>query len=87
MTAISDFDLEWQRYCDFKGGGAITMNIKDMAQHFAKFGYEQAVKDIKERLNIRFEEYKGYYNQTGKEYFDGKMDALDMLEQDIDTLI
>ena len=43
-----EFEQEWKRYCDSKGSGAVTMSIKDMAQHFAKYGYEQAIKDIKE---------------------------------------
>ena len=61
-------------------------NVQQHIKDALRFGYQQAIEDVKERLNVRFEEYKGYYNQTAREYFEGKMDALDMLEQDIDTL-
>lgn len=42
-----EFESEWKRYCDSKGGGAVTMNLKDVAHHFAKIGYEQAQKDFR----------------------------------------
>ena len=35
-SVSEDFESEWKRYCDSKGGGAVTMNIKDVAKHFAQ---------------------------------------------------
>lgn len=35
--ASEDFEQEWKRYCDSKGGGAATMNAKDAAKHFAQW--------------------------------------------------
>ena len=46
-----EFEQEWKQYCDSKGGGAITMNLKDVAQHFARYGYEQAQKDFMEKAS------------------------------------
>ena len=36
--ASRDFESEWKRYIDSKGGGAVTINVKDMAHHFAEWG-------------------------------------------------
>ena len=46
--ASEDFESEWKRYCDSKGGGAVTMNIKDVAKHFAQWQKEQMMKDAVE---------------------------------------
>lgn len=35
--AGEDFESEWKRYSDSKGGGAVTMNIKDVAKHFTEW--------------------------------------------------
>lgn len=56
------FEQEWKRYCDSKGGGAVTMNLKDVAQHFAKYGCEQAKKDIKEWIDNNL---SGYITNDG----------------------
>ena len=32
------FNAEWDKYVAGKGGGAITVNIKDLAKHFFRFG-------------------------------------------------
>lgn len=40
-----DFESEWKRYCESKGGGAVTMNVKDVAKHFAEWQKEQMKKD------------------------------------------
>lgn len=40
-----EFEQEWKRYCDSKGGGAVTMNIKDAAKHFADWQKEQMMKE------------------------------------------
>lgn len=40
-SASEDFESEWKRYCDSKGGGAVTMNLKDVAQHFAQWQRER----------------------------------------------
>ena len=44
-SASEDFGSEWKRYCDSKGGGAVTMNVKDVAKHFAQWQREQMMKD------------------------------------------
>ena len=44
-----DFESEWKRYCDSKGGGAVTMNVKDVAKHFAQW---QKAQDAKSQENI-----------------------------------
>lgn len=44
-SASEDFESEWKRYCDSKGGGAVTMNVKDVAKHFAQWQREQMMKD------------------------------------------
>lgn len=40
-----EFEQEWKRYCDSKGGGAVTMNVKDVAKHFADWQKKQMMKD------------------------------------------
>lgn len=40
-----DFESEWKRYCDSKGGGAVTISIKDVAKHFAQWQKKQMMKD------------------------------------------
>ena len=40
-----EFEQEWKKYCDSKGGGAVTMNVKDVAKHFAQWQREQMMKD------------------------------------------
>lgn len=49
--ASEDFESEWKRYCDSKGGGAVTMNMKDMAHHFAQWGVE-CVKKSQKTLHV-----------------------------------
>lgn len=39
-----DFETEWKCYCDAKGGGAITVNVKELARHFAAWQKEQIEK-------------------------------------------
>lgn len=65
--AGDDFESEWKRYCDSKGGGAVTMNIKDVAKHFAQWQREQMMKDaiegnvcgkVIDHINVRVEGYK-----------------------------
>ena len=46
MSKAEEFEQEWKRYCDSKGGGAVTMNIKDVAQHFAEWQREQMMKGV-----------------------------------------
>ena len=41
-----EFETEWQRYCEAKGGGAVTMNIKEVARHFAKWQKEREQKEL-----------------------------------------
>ena len=33
-----DFDKAWEEYGKSKGGGAITVNVKDLARHFYELG-------------------------------------------------
>jgi hypothetical protein len=33
-----DFDKAWEEYGKSKGGGAITVNVKDLARHFFELG-------------------------------------------------
>lgn len=40
--ASEDFEQEWKRYCDSKGGGAATMNVKDVAKHFAQWQKDES---------------------------------------------
>lgn len=42
--ASEDFEAEWKRYCDSKGGGAVTMNVKDVAKHFAQWQKKRMMK-------------------------------------------
>lgn len=42
--ASEDFESEWKRYCDSKG--AVTMNIKDVAKHFAQWQKSQDQQTI-----------------------------------------
>lgn len=49
--ADEDFESEWKRYCDSKGGGAVTINLKDMAHHFAQWGAE-CVKKSQKTLHV-----------------------------------
>ena len=46
MSRAEEFEKEWKRYCDSKGGGAVTMNVKDTAKHFAQWQKEQMMKDV-----------------------------------------
>lgn len=66
MSGAEEFEQEWKRFCDSKGGGAVTMNIKDVAQHFAEWQREQMMKDAVEgnvcgrvidHINVRVEGY------------------------------
>lgn len=41
-----DFESEWKRYCDSKGDGAVTMNIKDVAKHFVVWQKECNQKEL-----------------------------------------
>lgn len=41
-----DFESEWKRYCDSKGGGAVTMNVKDVAKHFTEWQKTQDQQTI-----------------------------------------
>lgn len=50
--ASEDLESEWKRYCDSKGGGAITMNVKDVAKYFAQWQKEQMMKDALEARSI-----------------------------------
>ena len=60
-----DFESEWKRYCDSKGGGAVTMNIKDVAKHFSQWQKEELMKDaIDTRIDKRLADMIGY---TGSE--------------------
>ena len=43
-----EFEQEWKRYCDAKGSGAVTINLKDVAKHFAEWQKEQIMKDAVE---------------------------------------
>lgn len=42
--ASGDFESEWKRYCGSKGGGAITMNVKDVAKHFVQWLHRQGCR-------------------------------------------
>jgi hypothetical protein len=44
--ASEDFESEWKRYCESKGGGAVTMNIKDVAKHFTQWQKEKDKKEL-----------------------------------------
>ena len=46
--ASKDFESEWKRYGDSKGGGAVTMNIKDVARYFSQWQKEQMLNDALE---------------------------------------
>lgn len=50
MSRADKFESEWQRYCESKGGGAVTMNVKDVAKHFADWQKEQMMKDAIETI-------------------------------------
>lgn len=43
--ASEDFESEWKRYCDSKGGGVVTMNVKHVAKHFVEWQKEQFEKN------------------------------------------
>lgn len=60
--ASDDFESEWKRYVDSKGGGAITINVKDVARHFAEW---QKKKDVEEMMKtlIGGEIVKDIHNQ------------------------
>lgn len=60
-----EFEQEWKRYCDSKGNGTITMNVKDVAQHFAKYGCEQAEKDLMEKFKM-WVAHNGYTAQESE---------------------
>ena len=48
--------------------------------------YEQALKDAKDVLNKRYDDYKDVYKYNPSRYNEGRMDSLDMFETEINTL-
>lgn len=50
-------------------------------------GYKQAIEDIKELLNTRWEIYNNRYKITASDYDQGKTDALDIFESELNNLI
>lgn len=44
-SASEDFESEWSRYCDSKGQGVVTMNVKNVAKHFAQWQREQMINN------------------------------------------
>lgn len=38
---VIDFEIAWREYTESKGGGAITVNMKDLARHFYELGLKQ----------------------------------------------
>lgn len=62
---MDKFEIEWKKYCASKGGGAVTINLKDVAKHFAEWQKEQMMKDaIDTRIDKRLADMIGY---TGSE--------------------
>ena len=87
-----DFESEWKRYCDSKGGGAVTMNIKDVAKHFAQWQKEQDYKNLERLKKSWFKEGKIEGKFEGltddEKYQQGFHDAKEQMMKDaIDTRI
>jgi hypothetical protein len=70
-----DFESEWKRYIDSKGGGAVTINVKDIARHFAHW---QHGKDFDDLLQSEMEFPKEYYER-------GKADAMKEMKETLQT--
>lgn len=48
------FEAEWKRYINSKGGGTVTVNIKDLAKHFAEWEKQRMIDKFNEWCQEEF---------------------------------
>ena len=63
-----DFDKAWEEYGKSKGGGAITVNVKDLARHFYELGrgHSEIPNDLEEAADEYEKANTGIYPEVGQ---------------------